>query len=283
MIQRFIDAHIHFWQPARLRYDWLVNVPAINRPYEPADLLQAAEGLPLEGIVFVQADCVAADGLREVAWVSELAQEEPRIQGIVAFAPLEQGASAAAYLTELGNYPLVKGVRRLIQDEAADFAIQPDFVSGVQLLANFDLPFDLCIRHHQLEATIALVQQCPDVRFVLDHFGKPDIKGHLMEPWATHLAQLAELPHVSCKLSGLVTEAEWQTWTAADLQPYIDHALTVFGPERLMFGGDWPVSELATSYSRWVQTAEAALTHLTEAERDRIFYTNARDFYRLSS
>jgi L-fuconolactonase len=281
-MKRYIDAHVHFWQPGRLRYDWLANVPNINRPYEPADLARAAERLPLEGIVFVQADCVAADGLREVAWVSELAEAEPRIQGIVAFAPLEQVTSAAAYLTELSNYPLVKGVRRLIQDEPAAFAIQPDFVSGVQLLADYDLPFDVCIRHHQLEATIALVKQCPHVRFVLDHFGKPDIKAHLMEPWATHLAQLADLPNVACKLSGLVTEADWQGWTAADLQPYMDHALAVFGPERVMFGGDWPVSELATDYARWLRTAAAAVNHLNEAEKDRIFYTNARDFYRLT-
>ncbi|MCL4264905.1 MAG: amidohydrolase family protein [Anaerolineae bacterium] len=281
MIERLLDSHIHFWQPARLRYEWLASVPAINRPYEPADLARAAEGLPLVGLVFVQADCVAADGLREVTWVSELAQAEPRIQGIVAFAPLEQGEGAAAYLTQLRQYPLVKGVRRLLQDEPAAFAAEPDFVRGVQLLADFDLSFDLCIRHHQLEATIALVKQCPQVRFVLDHLGKPDIKAHLMEPWATQLTQLAACHNVSCKLSGLVTEADWQNWTPADLQPYMEHALTVFGPERLMFGGDWPVCELATDYAQWVRTAVAALSHLNEAETDRIFYGNARTFYRL--
>jgi L-fuconolactonase len=176
---------------------------------------------------------------------------------------------------------MVKGVRRLLQDEPAAFVVEPNFVRGVQSLADFDLSFDICIRHHQLEATIELVKQCPQVRFVLDHFGKPDIKAHLMEPWTTNLAQLAALPNVCCKLSGLVTEADWQHWTAADLQPYIDHALAVFGPERLLFGGDWPVSELAADYGRWVQTAVAALDNLNETEKDRIFYTNARDFYRL--
>ncbi len=281
MIKRLIDSHIHFWQPAHLRYEWLESVPTINRPYEPADLAKAAEGLPLVGIVFVQADCVAADGLHEVAWVSELAQAEPRIQGIVAFAPLEQGETAVTHLSQLRQYPLVKGVRRLLQDEPATFATTPDFVRGVQMLADYDLSFDLCIRHHQLEAVIALVEQSPQVRFVLDHLGKPGIKGRLMEPWATQLAQLAAYPNVSCKLSGLVTEAGWQHWTAADLQPYIDHALAVFGPERLLFGGDWPVSELATEYGRWVHTAVTALNHLNEAEKDHIFYANAKTFYRL--
>lgn len=281
MIKRLIDSHVHFWQPAHLRYEWLASVPAINQPYEPADLAQVAAELPLEGIVFVQADCVAADGLREVAWVSELAQAEPRIQGIVAFAALEQGETAVPYLTQLRQYPLVKGVRRLLQDEPADFASEPHFVRGVQTLADFDLSFDICIRHHQLEAAIELVQQCPQVRFVLDHLGKPDIKTHQVEPWATPLAHLAALPNVCCKLSGLVTEADWQQWTPADLQPYIDHALAVFGPERLLFGGDWPVSELATTYAQWVQTAVTALNYLNDTERDRIFYANAREFYRL--
>jgi len=281
MLKRLIDSHVHFWQPSRLRYSWLATVPAINRPYEPADLAQAAEGLSLAGIVFVQADCVAADGLAEVAWVSELAPAEPHLQGIVAFAPLEHGEAVAAYLAQLRQNALVKGVRRLLQDEPTTLATEPSFVRGVQMLADFDFTFDLCIRHHQLEAAIALVKQCPRVHFVLDHLGKPDIKAQLLEPWASQLAQLAAWPNVSCKLSGLVTEADWQNWTAADLQPYIAHALDTFGPERLMFGSDWPVATLATDYARWLQTAVTALHALNEAEKDRIFYGNARDFYRL--
>ncbi|MCI0648791.1 MAG: amidohydrolase, partial [Chloroflexi bacterium] len=169
MIRRLIDSHIHFWQPELLRYEWLAGLPALNRPYLPADLAQAAAAVPLEKLVFVQADCVPADGLREVAWVSGLAEAEPRIQGIVAFAPLEQ-EGAAGYLAQLGRYPLVKGVRRLIQDESPLFAARPDFVRGVQQVADFgadfDFSFDICIRHNQLAAVIELVRQCPAVRFV---------------------------------------------------------------------------------------------------------------------
>ena len=281
MIRRLVDSHIHYWQPQLLRYEWLAELPSINRPYLPADLARAAAAVPLEKIVFVQADCVPADGLREVAWVSELATAEPRIQAIVAFAPLEQ-EDCASYLAQLRQYPLVKGVRRLIQGESVAFAAQPDFVRGLQKAADFDYTFDICIRHQQLEAVVEMVRLCPNVRFVLDHFGKPAIKAGILEPWTTHLRQLAELPNVYCKLSGLVTEAEWQTWTSADLQPYVDHALAVFGPERLMFGGDWPVSVLATDYARWLQTAETAVSYLGEAEQDSIFYTTANAFYRLN-
>lgn len=280
MLKRLIDSHIHFWQPKLLRYEWLAELPPINRPYLPADLVAAARSLPLEKIVFVQADCVPADGLHEVAWISELASAEPRIQAIVAFAPLEQ-EDCAAYLAQLRQYPLVKGVRRLIQGESIAFATRPDFMRGLQAVADFGYTFDICIRHEQLEAAIEMVRLCPSVHFVLDHLGKPAIRAGILEPWATHLQKLAELPNVCCKLSGLVTEADWQTWKPADLQPYVDHALAAFGPERLMFGSDWPVSKLATGYARWLQTAETAVSHLSEAERDGIFYANAYAFYRL--
>jgi L-fuconolactonase len=280
LMKRLMDSHIHFWDPKLLRYDWLSELPTLNRAFTPSELTQVAADIPLEKLVFVQADCAAADAMGEVIWVSKLAATDRRIQGIVAFAPLEN-ANITEVLTELRQFPLVKGVRRLIQNEAIDFATQPDFVRGVQALVEFDLPFDICIRHDQLQAVIDMLRQCPDNRFVLDHFGKPPIKAGLIEDWAACLTQLASFSNVTCKLSGLVTEADHEHWTPADLQPYIDHALAVFGPERLMFGGDWPVSELATDYVRWVSTAQAAVAHLSEGEQDRIFYTNASAFYRL--
>lgn len=277
-----VDSHIHFWDPDYLHYTWLAQVPAINRRYTPAVLSEAAAGVNLQKIVFVQADCVPEEGLEEVRWVSQLAASDPRIQGIVAFAPLEQGNAASDYLAELSHFPLVKGVRRLIQSEALGFSVHSDFIAGVQQLAQFGFSFDLCILHHQLPDVLTLVEQCPNVSFVLDHFGKPAIKDRIMEPWATHLRTLAGFPNVVCKLSGLITEADHANWSPADLQPYIDHVLDLFGPDRLMFGGDWPVSELASSYQRWVETADAALAERSETDKQKVFYQNAVDFYRLS-
>jgi L-fuconolactonase len=219
--------------------------------------------------------------LHEVTWVTELAQVEPRIQGIVAFAPLEVGAAIADYLEKLKAFPLVKGVRRLIQSEAPGFARRPEFVRGVQQLAQFGFRCDICIIHPQMEDVIRLVEQCPEISFVLDHLGKPAINDQVLEPWATQLRALAEFPHVYCKLSGLVTEADHRHWTEADLRPYMEVALDAFGPNRLMFGGDWPVSELATSYQRWVETAESMLSTLSEADRNRIFFENAQTYYQL--
>jgi L-fuconolactonase len=276
-----VDSHIHFWQPGKLRYEWLANVPSIHRTYLPKDLARVAAAVNLCMVNFVQAECAPEDAMQEVAWVSKLAQTEPLVQGIVAFAPLEQGEVVAPYLERLKEFPLVRGVRRLIQDEEPGFAIDTDFVQGVQCLSQFEFSFDICILHPQMAEVILLVEQCPEISFVLDHFGKPGIKDQELEPWSTQMQTLAMFPNVSCKLSGLVTEADLNSWTPADLQPYIDQALAAFSPERIMFGGDWPVSELATTYQGWVETAESALNSLSKEEKDKIFYQNAVQFYRL--
>ncbi|MCK6628974.1 MAG: amidohydrolase family protein [Anaerolineae bacterium] len=277
-----VDSHIHFWNPHELQYDWLAGVPAINRPFLPSDLAQQAGPVNLQKIVFVQCDCIPAHSFKEVEWVTGLAEEEPRIQAIVAFAPLEKGAAAREHLQALTAYPLVKGVRRLIQAEEAGFCLQPDFVAGVQLLAEFNYSFDLCIFHYQLSDIIKLVEQCPQVSFVLDHLGKPAIKAHLLDPWREEIKILASFPHVTCKLSGAVTEADWQQWAPADLQPYIDHVVESFGPDRVMYGGDWPVSLLATTYQAWLKTLDAATGELSAAEKEKLFCQNACTFYKLS-
>jgi L-fuconolactonase len=274
-----IDSHVHFWQPDRLRYAWLEGLPALNRPFLPADLPTLPEA-ELVGLVFVQADCDPAQGLDEARWVSELAQADPRIQGIVAFAPLESPDAARPVLEALRALPLVKGIRRLIQSEAAGFAAQPNFIDGVQMLAEYGFSFDLCVRHWQLPETLTLVSACPNVRFVLDHLGKPNIAAAELDPWRAQLAALAQRENVWCKLSGLVTEAA-PGWQPADLAPYIEHALACFGAERLMFGSDWPVVNLAGDGGRWLSAARAALAGLDAAAQRAIFHDNARAFYRL--
>ena len=279
---RIVDAHIHFWDPAGLRYDWLADLPTIQRPFLPADLLAQTGPHTLDKLVFVQAGAHPDDALAEVAWVSALAQSEPRIAAIVADAPLENGARVAGHLAALRQYPLVKGVRRLIQSEAAGFACAPDFIEAVQLLPDYGFSFDICILHHQLSDVLQLVTACPEVDFVLDHFGKPPIKAGELEPWAGQMAELATFANVQVKLSGLITEAEHTAWGPADLQPYVDHVLACFGPARLMYGGDWPVSLLATaSWASWVDTALAAVGGCSEAEKAAIFADNASAFYRI--
>lgn len=280
-----VDTHVHLWDPKRLRYAWLDNDPVLNREFLPSDYQKACGDVRVEKIVFVQADCKPSQAVDELAWVASLAESNPFIAGAVAFAPLEKGDAAREDLDRLARHPrhaLLRGIRRLIQSEPDPrFCLQPEFVRGVQLLATYDLSFDLCILHSQLENTTELVRKCPQVRFILDHIGKPDIKGHLLDPWRQHLRALSKLPNVVCKISGLVTEADHSKWTREELRPYIDHVIDCFGFDRVMFGSDWPVQQLASDYPRWVETLKWAIEGATAAEKRKLFRENAIATYGL--
>jgi L-fuconolactonase len=278
-----IDTHLHLWDPARLPYPWLSGEPKLNRPHLLEDYRQATAGLPIEKMVFVQCEADFAAYRKEVDWVTEQAQQDTRLQAIVAWAPLENGEAARDALAELKTNPLLRGIRRIIQFESdPGFCLRPDFVRGVQLLADFDLHFEICIKgDDQWTNTLKLVQQCPGTRFILNHIGKPFIKEKRLEPWSCHMRELATFPNVSCKLSGLANEADWANWQPADLRPYLDHTMKCFGVNRVMFGGDWPVCTLATPYRRWAETLWQASSRLTEKERCGVFHDNAAAFYKI--
>jgi L-fuconolactonase len=277
-----VDTHLHIWNLDRLSYPWLANVPLLNRNHLIEDYRRACGDVAVAKMVFLQCECSPAQYRDELAWVTEVAAIDPRIRGIVPWAPLEKGTAVEPELAELAKNPLVKGVRRIIQFEAdQEFCLRPDFVRGVQLLAKYGLSFDLCINHTQLANTLKLVRQCPEVRFIMDHIAKPDIKGGRLDPWRAEMKVLADFPNVWCKISGLVTEADLQNWKPADLQPYLDHVVACFGFDRVMFGGDWPVSTQATDYPRWVRTLDAALPGRTPDEMHRLYVRNAEAFYRI--
>jgi L-fuconolactonase len=277
-----VDTHLHLWDLGRLRYPWLASVPALNRSHLIADYRAACGAVAVAKMVFLQCECEPAQAGDECDWVTEVARVDPRLRGMVAWAPLERGEGAMPALERVAANPLVKGVRRIIQFEAdQEFCLRPEFVRGVKLLPRFGLTFDLCINHRQLANTIRLVRQCPEVTFILDHIAKPDIKAGCLDPWRSELRELAALPNTWCKLSGLATEADPARWTAADLRPYIDHVMTCFGPDRVIFGGDWPVSTQATDYPRWVETVDWALAGCTPDELHRVYVRNAEAFYRV--
>lgn len=277
-----IDTHMHLWDPNNLDYSWLTDAPILNKAYVLDEYKKATDGISIEKMVFVQCECNPTQSEDEADWVTQLSKKDDRISGIVAQAPLEMGENAQDLLERYSKNKLIKGVRRLIQSEAdLDFCIHPNFVKGVQLLPKFNLSFDICIIHTQLENTIKLVRQCPDTQFILDHIGKPDIKAQLFEPWKVQIKELSSFTNVYCKLSGLVTEADMDNWTKEDLKPYIDHILNCFGINRIVFGGDWPVIVQATTYKKWVETVDWALGELSEEGQKKIYYQNAIDFYRL--
>jgi len=277
-----VDTHLHLWDTTYLRYPWLDTNALLNRPYLPAEYRQVCKPVQVEQMVFLQAEVDFIQFMEEANWVSGLAKDEPRITGMVPWAPLEKGNAARADLEKLAADPLTKGIRRIIQFEPdQEFCLRPDFVKGVQALPDYNLHFEICISHGQMANTIKLVQQCPNVKFILDHIGKPDIKNHLYEPWKSELKTLAGFSNVWCKMSGLVNEADWQHWTKEDLKPYIDHVLDCFGFERVMYGGDWPVAAQATVYPRWVETLEWAVSDCSDKEKHQLFHDNAIKFYRL--
>ena len=279
-----VDSHVHLCEPRRFGYAWTTNAPSLKRRVLPADLTEAAGPVEIEQFVFVEVDVDLPQHLEEAAWVAGQAEADKRLTGMVAALPLERGAAIEPELEQLRRHDILRGIRRLIQTQPdPEFCIRPDFIAGLKLLAPRDLAFDICILHHQMPNVIKMVRQCPEVRFVLDHIGKPGIKAGIFDPWRQELKELASFPNVHCKISGVATEADHKNWTREQLRPYIAHAIESFGFDRIMFGGDWHVSELATTYPEWVEIVDRVTDGCTREEKRKLFRDNAIAFYRLSA
>jgi L-fuconolactonase len=277
-----VDSHVHLMEPARFGYAWTAGAPSLKRQVLPEHLIAAAAPRTIDRFVFVEVDVDFPQHLDEAAWVAEQARADKRLQGMVAALPLERGAAIAGELEELRKHKVLRAIRRLIQNQPdPDFCVRPDFLAGLRLLAPHGLAFDICVFHHHLPNVIRMVDACPEVRFVLDHIGKPAIKSGLFDPWRRHMRELADRPHVFCKISGVSTEADHKNWTREQLRPYIAHAIECFGFDRVMYGGDWHVLELAGTYPQWVDIVEWVVEGATPEEKRKLFRDNAVGFYRL--
>ena len=243
----------------------------------------AQKNIGADGIVFVEVDVDDPRYLDEARWVEGLAASDSRIKALVAGMPLEKGTAIEADIAEYARLPHARGVRRLMQKHAGEpgWSVQPDFVAGMKLLPKYGLSFDLCIFHNQLRETISLVEQCPEVSFMLDHIGKPGIREGQTQPWRSEMRELAALPNVMCKISGVVTEADHKSWTYDQVAPYVAHSIETFGFDRVAFGGDWPVSELATRYSDWVAVVDRVVAGASADEVRKLYRDNAIRFYRM--
>ncbi|MBL9214233.1 MAG: amidohydrolase family protein [Opitutaceae bacterium] len=279
-----IDAHVHVWDLKRLRYPWLQQVPRINRSYLLEDYDRALGGRSVAAMVFVQCECDPEQHLEELAWVQSLADADPRLQAIVPWAPLEAGDHCEAELARMAADSRVKGVRRIIQFEPdPDFCLKPNFIRGVQLLGRHGLHFEITISPLHFPRVMKVIAASPGTRFILDHIGNPDIAAGpaALEPWRTHLREFARSGPHFCKFSNLVCNASLDTWTLDDLRPFAEVVLETFGPERLIWGSDWPHMLRSSDYARWLDAAETLTSHLSAADRRRIFQDNALRFYRL--
>ena len=274
---RVIDSHIHLWDPTVLRYPWLESEEELGRPFLPADL--HASGGPPEWVM-VQAGAQPDDELAELRWIASLASSDPALVGMVVQAPVEIGRAVRDLVERLAATPLAVGVRRLIQDEGAGFALTAGFIDGVRVVGDVGLPFDICVRALERPDVAPLVDACPDVSFVLDHLGKPAIADGEWEPWRSQLTELAQRPNLTCKLSGSTTEAG-REWRESAVRPYLMHALETFGPKRCMFGSDWPVASLTTDYQRWFDLVSDAVSGCSQADVDAVFAGTAAQVYGL--
>lgn len=278
-----VDTHVHLWNPNTFRIPWLDGNDLLNQPYELKEYAQHTAGVAIEAMVYLEVDVAPAYKVLEVAWVEALAQQDPRIRGIVASAPLEDGEPVRAVLDAMQQVgPHVKGIRRLLQGENdTSYALHPRFLAGVRALADYHFSFDICITRQQLPMALELVRQCPNVQFVLDHIANAGIKTGEMEPWRANIKAIAALPNVVCKVSGVATNATPVTWTPAELRPYIDHVLESFGEDRVMYGGDWPVVLMNSSYVRWVQALDEITAGLSDGTKRKLWNENAKRVYRL--
>jgi L-fuconolactonase len=273
-----IDAHHHFWKYDPVRYSWMnERMEVLKKDYQPADLLVEIEKTGIDGVVSVQAD----QSMLETDELLEHAARHDFIKGVVGWFPLSD-SSVEEVLSEYAQNPWLKGVRHVVQDEPDDrFILGNAFNEGIRKLEQFDLVYDILIYERQLAPSIEFVDLHPNLSFVLDHVAKPRIGDGLMDPWKEQMFELARRENVTCKLSGMATEANWTEWTLDGLRPYMEVALDAFGPNRLMFGSDWPVARLAVDYEPWVSLCREFISTLSPHEREAIEGGNAIRAYRL--
>jgi L-fuconolactonase len=275
-----IDAHQHFWKLSKpFDYRWL-DAPShapIRRDYMPDDLLPHLRASGVNRSIVVQTQ----HNLAENRWFLELAEHHSFLAGIVGWVDLAS-EDCEKQVEEFASHPKFVGVRHITQDEPDDdFIVRADVMRGMKILEKHGVPFDLLFHVKHLRHVPQLAKAFPDLPMVIDHLAKPHIKAHKLDDWLPGFRTAAEFPNVYCKLSGMVTEADWQGWTANDLKPYVHAALEDFRPERLMFGSDWPVCELAGSYKDVKDSLFEALGPLTPSERSLIFGGTATKFYHL--
>jgi len=275
-----IDAHQHFWKFDPRRDSWITDEMSIlKRDFSPEDLAPELAARNIDGSVAVQ----TAQSEEETSYLLELAAHSTRIAGVVGWVDM-LSARAEERLRYFSKFERLRGFRHIVQSEPDDrFLLNPDFLRGIRLLRKFDFTYDILIYPRQLPAAVEFAAKFPEQRFVIDHMAKPEIKARKTKEWAAQMRSIAANPNVFCKVSGLVTEADWKNWHAGDFKYYLDVVFEAFGAERLMFGSDWPVCLLAGSYRHIVELVEDYVRSNAPARLENIFGGNATSFYKLKA
>jgi L-fuconolactonase len=273
-----IDAHHHLWRYTPEEYGWIDDEMAVlRRNFLPEDLVRETAAAGIDGTVAVQ----ARQTMDETRWLLQIADGCEAIRGVVGWAPIA-GEDFPGVMEEFEFSPKLKGLRHVIQGEKDEnYILREDFNSGIRTLLGSGLVYDILIYERHLPQTIDFVDEHPEQVFVLDHIAKPLIRERLLEPWATRMRELGKRENVWCKVSGMVTEADWKTWTPESLRPYLDVAVEAFGPHRLMAGSDWPVCLVGCEYGRWFELLRAYFAGFSENEQDAVFGGTATAVYQL--
>ncbi|SMO85315.1 amidohydrolase family protein [Fodinibius sediminis] len=274
-----IDSHQHFWEYDPVRDDWITDEMAIlQQNFMPEDLQTELNRVGMQGCIAVQADQSEA----ETRFLLSLAEQHDIVRGVVGWLDI-RSAEFRERLDHYASNSTLKGLRHLVQDEENnDFLLQPDFLKGIEILGSYDMTYDILIFAHQLPAAVSFAGRFPDQTFVLDHLAKPLIKAQRIDDWEAGIRDLAQHPQMYCKLSGMVTEADWGNWSAADFKPYLDVVFDAFGTDRLMFGSDWPVCLLAAEYEEVFDLVQEYIEPLSRTEKEQILGGNAMRCYGLN-
>jgi L-fuconolactonase len=278
MNENIIDSHQHFWQVGLFDYPWMSpDVGVLYRDYLPPGLEPILKNCGVATTVLVQ----ASNSIQETAWMLSLAANNSFIGGVVGWVDLSD-PEVEQQLDGLRSDPKFKGVRHLVESEPQDeWLARPDVLRGMKALASRAIPYDMLVHTRHLRHVRTVAETCPELSLVVDHLAKPPVASGQIEDWTREMKQVAAYPNVVCKLSGLVTEADLKGWRTDDLRPYVDCAVELFGPKRLMFGSDYPVCLRAGSYPQVLESLQTLLSHLGEEDQNRIFRENAIDFYKL--
>ena len=272
-----LDSHQHFWKYSPQQHNWIDDsMVSLKRDFLPNDLEPHLIENKIEACVVVQAD----QSEKETEFLLELATQYEFIKGVVGWVDL-RAKNVEERLQFYSQNQYFKGVRHIVQSEKQDFLLDPAFQNGIGKLGNLNLTYDLLIYPHQIEAAIKLVSQFPNQKFVLDHLAKPNIKNGKIDPWKNQIQRLAQFSNVSCKISGMVTEADHVQWKPSDFIPYLDIVFDAFGENRILFGSDWPVCLLAASYQEVYQLITDYTANFSLEQRDKLFGANAERFYNI--
>ena len=272
-----IDSHQHFWKYHPAVHDWInEEMKAIRKDFLPDDLAPVLQKNKIDGCVAVQAD----QSEKETDFLIGLANGNDFIKGVVGWADL-RADDLEDRLSHYQQFPVLKGFRHVLQGEDPAFMLQPAFVNGIAALQAFGFTYDILIFPKHLPAAMELVKKFPDQAFVIDHIAKPYIKDALIDEWKMNMKIIAQFPNVHCKISGMVTEADWKLWTNQDLFPYIETVTEAFGTHRLLYGSDWPVCLVAASYEEMISPVKEYFSTFTQTEQESVFGKNAVQFYHL--